>query len=49
MIAIGVIVVSLPIALVAAYELKKPGSRGTAAWILVLLPLAVPASLTGIG
>jgi iron(III) transport system permease protein len=49
MIAGGVILVSLPLALVAAYELKKPGARGTAAWILVLLPLAVPASLTGIG
>ncbi len=49
MIAIGVIIASLPMALAAAYELKKPGLRGVAAWTLVLLPLAIPASLTGIG
>jgi iron(III) transport system permease protein len=49
MIATGVVIVSLPIAMAAAYELKKPGLRGTAAWTLVLLPLAIPASLTGIG
>lgn len=49
LIALGVILVTLPLALAAAYELRQPGLRGAAAWILVLLPLAIPASLTGIG
>ncbi len=49
MIVVIVIIVSLPMALAAAYELKKPGLRGILAWTLVLLPLAIPASLTGIG
>jgi iron(III) transport system permease protein len=49
MIALAVVLISLPIAMAAAYELKKPGLRGTAAWTFVLLPLAIPASLTGIG
>jgi iron(III) transport system permease protein len=47
--AVLVIVISLPLALAAAQELKKPGIRGTAAWIIVLVPLAVPAPLIGIG
>jgi iron(III) transport system permease protein len=45
----GVILVALPLALAASCELKQPGLRGTVAWTLVLLPLAIPASLTGIG
>ncbi len=45
----GVILISLPLSLAAAYELKRPGLRGAAAWILVLIPLTIPASLTGIG
>jgi iron(III) transport system permease protein len=49
LIVVGVILVSLPLALAAAYELKQPGLRGTVAWTLVLLPMAIPASLTGIG
>jgi len=49
LIAGGVILISLPLALAAAYELRQPGLRGAAAWILVLLPLATPACLTGIG
>jgi iron(III) transport system permease protein len=49
LIAAGVILISLPLALTAALELKQPGLRGTVAWTLVLLPLAIPASLTGIG
>lgn len=49
LIAAGVILISLPLALVAAMELKQPGLRWTVAWTLVLLPLAIPASLTGIG
>ena len=49
LIAAGVILISLPLALAAAYELKQPGLRGAVAWTLVLLPLAIPASLTGIG
>jgi len=44
-----VIFISLPLALAAAQELKKPGIRGATAWIIVLLPLAVPAPLIGIG
>jgi iron(III) transport system permease protein len=44
-----VIFISLPLALAAAQELKKPGIRGAMAWIIVLLPLAVPAPLIGIG
>jgi iron(III) transport system permease protein len=48
-IAVAVILISLPLALAAAFELKKPGLRGSAAWALVLLPLAVPGSLAGIG
>ncbi len=49
LIAGGVILISLPLALAAAYQLRQPGLRGAAAWILVLLPLATPACLTGIG
>jgi len=49
LIVTGVILISLPLALAAAYALKWPGLRGTVAWTLVLLPLAIPASLTGIG
>lgn len=49
LIAVGVILISLPLALAAACELKQPGLRGTVAWTLILLPLAIPASLTGIG
>jgi iron(III) transport system permease protein len=47
--AVLVIFISLPLALAAARELKKPGIRGAAAWIIVLVPLAVPAPLVGIG
>jgi iron(III) transport system permease protein len=47
--AVLVIVISLPLALAAAQELKRPGIRGTAAWIIILVPLAVPAPLIGIG
>jgi iron(III) transport system permease protein len=47
--ALLVILISLPLALAAANELKKPGIRGTFAWILVLVPLAIPAPLVGIG
>ena len=49
MTALLTILISLPLALAAAYELKKPGLRGTLAWILVLVPLAIPAPLVGIG
>jgi iron(III) transport system permease protein len=49
LVAAGVIIISLLTALVMAYELKRPGLRGGIAWFLVLLPLAMPASLTGIG
>ena len=47
--AVLVIIISLPLALAAAQELKKPGFRGAAAWIIVLVPLAIPAPLIGIG
>lgn len=47
--AMLVILISLPLALAAAQELKRPGVRGAAAWIIVLVPLAVPAPLIGIG
>jgi iron(III) transport system permease protein len=47
--AVLVIVISLPLALAAAQELRKPGIRGMAAWVIVLVPLAVPAPLIGIG
>jgi iron(III) transport system permease protein len=47
--AVLVIIISLPLALAAAQELKKPGIRGAVAWIIVLVPLAVPAPLIGIG
>ena len=49
LITAGVILVSLPLAIAAARELARPGIRGGVAWGLVLLPLAMPASLTGIG
>jgi iron(III) transport system permease protein len=44
-----VVVISLPLALAAVHELRKPGLRGAAAWIIVLVPLAIPAPLIGIG
>jgi iron(III) transport system permease protein len=47
--AVLVIVISLPLALAAAQELKKPGIRGALAWVIVLVPLAIPAPLIGIG
>jgi len=47
--AVLVIIISLPLALAAAQELLRPGFRGAAAWIIVLIPLAVPAPLIGIG
>lgn len=47
--AVLVILISLPLALAAAQELKRPGFRGAAAWLIVLVPLAVPAPLIGIG
>lgn len=47
--AVLVILISLPLAVAAARVLKRPGIRGTAAWIIVLLPLAIPAPLIGIG
>jgi iron(III) transport system permease protein len=47
--AVLVIAISLPLALAAAQELKRPGIRGTVAWIIILVPLAVPAPLIGIG
>jgi iron(III) transport system permease protein len=47
--AVLVIIISLPLALAAAQELRKPGIRGAAAWIITLVPLAVPAPLIGIG
>jgi iron(III) transport system permease protein len=49
LIAVLVIIISLPLALAAAQELKRPGVRGAAAWIIVLVPLAIPAPLIGIG
>lgn len=47
--AVLVILMSLPLALAAAQELKKPGLPGAVAWGIVLIPLAVPAPLIGIG
>lgn len=47
--AILVIIISLPLALAATRELVRPGIRGAAAWVIVLLPLALPAPLIGIG
>jgi iron(III) transport system permease protein len=47
--AVLVILISLPLALAAAQELQKPGIRGGTAWVIVLLPLALPAPLIGIG
>ncbi len=47
--AVLVILISLPLAAAAARVLKRPDFRGTAAWIIVLLPLAIPAPLIGIG
>jgi iron(III) transport system permease protein len=47
--AVLVILISLPLALAGAQELKRPGVRGAAAWIMVLVPLAIPAPLIGIG
>lgn len=47
--ALLVIIISLPLASAAAFELGMPGIRGAAAWIIVLVPLAVPAPLIGIG
>ena len=47
--AVLVVIIALPFALAAATELKQPGIRGAAAWVIVLLPLAVPAPLIGIG
>jgi iron(III) transport system permease protein len=47
--AVLVIIISLPLALAAAQELKRPGARGAVAWIIVLVPLAIPAPLIGIG
>jgi iron(III) transport system permease protein len=47
--AVLVIVISLPLALAGATELRKPGIRGTAAWVIVLVPLAIPSPLIGIG
>ena len=49
LIAVLVIIISLPLALAAAQELKRPGVRGAAAWIIILVPLAIPAPLIGIG
>jgi iron(III) transport system permease protein len=48
-IAGSVIVLSVPFALAAAGEMKRPGIRGSLAWGMVLVPLAMPASLVGIG
>jgi iron(III) transport system permease protein len=47
--AVLVIVISLPLALAGAQELKKPGIRGAAAWVVILIPLAIPSPLIGIG
>ncbi len=47
--AVLVVGISLPLALGAAQELRRPGIRGTAAWVIVLIPLAVPSPLIGIG
>ena len=47
--AILVVVISLPLAVAAALELKRPGFRGAAAWIIILIPLAIPSPLIGIG
>jgi iron(III) transport system permease protein len=41
--------VCLPLAFGAAAELLRPGWRGRLWWLLVTLPLAVPAPLMGIG
>ena len=49
LIAVLVIIISLPLALAAAQELKRPGARGAAAWVIILVPLAIPAPLVGIG
>lgn len=47
--ALLVIVISLPLAYAAAGELSGTGIRGAVAWTIVLVPLAVPAPLIGIG
>jgi len=43
------ILISLPLALAGGHALKKPGTRGALAWVIVLIPLAIPAPLIGIG
>jgi len=49
LIAASVILVSLPLAIAVAGEMKKPGIRGSFAWCIALAPLAIPAPLIGIG
>jgi iron(III) transport system permease protein len=44
-----VIIISLPLALAAAQELIRPGLRGAVAWFIILIPLAIPSPLIGIG
>jgi iron(III) transport system permease protein len=39
----------LPLAVVAGSELSRGGAVGRAWWFLVLLPLAIPAPLVGVG
>ncbi len=48
-IAILVIIISLPVSLIAARALMLPGLRGIIFWIIVLVPVAIPAPLIGIG
>ena len=49
LIASCVIVIAVPLILAITRELLLPGLRGSLWWVLILLPVAVPAPLIGIG
>ncbi len=49
MVVACVVAIGIPIALTVTREMLQPGMRGSVWWGLILIPIAVPAPLIGIG
>jgi iron(III) transport system permease protein len=49
LIVLLVVLIALPLGLAVTRELLRPGMRGSFWWIVILVPIAIPAPLIGIG
>jgi iron(III) transport system permease protein len=49
LIALLVVLIALPLGLAVTREMLRPGMRGSFWWIVILVPIAIPSPLIGIG